>query len=404
MADRAIIFGITTDHAFAAGTLLASILAQDPGFDADVVILHDGLPADQQAAFLRLWPRCRFRSFTLADVLERLGVDGDSAKLQPILARFSPLVFAKLEIPALLDDYVRVLWMDADILVRGPLTQAWDFDCIAWRTLPQGAFARRQKVFAAFPNLVRDLSVPLLNGGVIGVGRGFLKAGGSAGALYAMARELLGQTNTTQVVELAWHLVAATIPLSVTALPLSLNHPITAPGVSDAVAIHAIGPHKFWNVTPLLHLYPDWRVHQATWVASGGTPYSGAITMTEVCPVDPWDVMRAAEMRAYWLKTFGALRAVLPRGMVVDLQHDPKGLRILLHGRPETQFLRLIRLPNARRIGLEAHLPAPLDVAVLVAVGQAVQGTRDEKGAMLSLPGMHIGAALTAADAAIPRV
>ena len=397
MSEKAIVFGITADHAFAAGALLASILKHDPDFDATVVIFHDGLPESQKAAFLCLWPRCQFRRFSLADIAARLGVAVDDAGLELSVSRSSPLVLAKLELPGLLDDFAQVLWLDADILVRGPLQPVWNFDCIAWRPLPQGAFQRREKVLAAFAEWDRDPSVPLLNGGVIGLSRGFLKRGGSARVLHDMARELVLRTQTTQLDEMSWYLTAATLGLPVTPLPMRFNHPVGARGVSDAVVVHAIGAHKFWNVTPLLQLFPDWSAHHATWAASGGAPYAGKVELGETHPAEISDVLRFAETRAYWLSVFDRLRADLPPGMVVDLRHDQIFLRIFLHGRPAAQHLRLVRQTNLRRLGLEVHLPDALTARILQTVCQTVPGALRDKGPALSVPIGHMTAALAVA-------
>lgn len=404
MADKAVVFGITSDLAFAAGAALASILAQDPGFDATVVINHDGLAEDQQAAFGKLWPDCRFYPFDLSDAAARLRVPQDAPGLVASVSRYSPLVLAKLDLPALLAEFERVLWLDADILVRAPLTEAWDFDCLAWRPLPKGAFARRASVLEAVPEIVRSPEVPLLNGGVIGLSRGFLDRGGSSAALHDMARLLAQRTRTTQLDEMSWYLTAASLGLPVTALPMRLNHPVAAPGAAGATIIHAIGAHKFWNATPLVQFYPDWAVHHARWIASGGTPYAGPVALAETHPPEMSDVLKAAEARAFWLGIFDDLRPHLPKGMVVDLRHDRPFLRLFLHGRPAEQHLRLVRVTNSRRLGLEAHLPAGLADGVRKAILRAVPGARHDKGSALSIPIANLGPALAAADAILPEV
>ncbi len=401
---RAVVFGITADHAFAAGALIASIRAHDPGFADDVVILHDGLTAAHEAAFLRLYPRCRFRPFGRAEVAARMGAAGTAVRLAPLYARFSALLFAKLELPALLDNYDQVLWLDADILVRGPLRPAWDFDALAWRPLPDGAFGRREKAFAALSDLRRDPATPLMNGGVIGAGRALRDRHGlGTGDLHALAALLLERSETTQVVELAWYLLAATRGVPVTALPLAFNHPVTTPGAAAAVAIHAIGAHKFWNATPLIHAYPDWADHQAAWVAAGGAPYDGPLTLAEVHPADPAEALKAAEMRDFWQDLFPALRPLLPPGLVADLRADRKYLRLFLHARPEAQHLRLVRLPNERRLGLEFHLPDRETRTVAAAVRRAVTGVRAEAGRdnALTVPLDRLGPALAAAVQAL---
>lgn len=396
MADKAVVFGITADHAFAAGTALASLLVHEPGFDADVVIYHDGLPADQQAAFMRLWPRCRFRPFGADTVTDRLGVPLDDPRVAPYFAHLSPMVLAKLELPDLLDDYRKVIWLDDDVLVRSQVGDLWDFDCLAWRPLPQGAFARRQGVLDLYANQSLDPDVPLLNGGVIGVARGFVDRGGSRRSIHEIARHLVAVGPSTQLAEMPWYLVAATLGLPVKTWPMRLNHPVTTPGVAHASIAHAIGPHKFWNATPLRHLFPDWLHHQATWVACGGDPYAGPLLLGDTHPSEASEVLRAADNREFWLKVYADLRPKLPPGILVDLRHDQKSLRFFLHGRPEGQHLALVRLANARRLGLELTLPSDQTALAVKAVERAVAKLRIEKGQLLSLPAGQVDAALSA--------
>lgn len=401
MAGRAIVFGITADHAFAAGTALASVLAHDPNLDADVVIYHDGLPDDQQAAFVRLWPRCRFRPFGGQTITERLGVPPDDPRVAPYFAHLSPMVLAKLELPDLLDDYDQVVWLDDDVLLRRRADDLWDFDCLAWRPLPQGAFARRQRVLDLYATQKLDPDVPLLNGGVIGVARGFADRGGSREVIHEIARHLVAAAPPTQLAEIPWYLVAATLGLPVKTWPMRFNHPVTTPGVADATIVHAIGPHKFWNATPLQHLFPDWLHHQATWVTCGGVPFAGKTLLAESHPAEASELLRAADNRAFWLEVYADLRPKLPLGIVVDLRHDKKALRLHLHGHPDTHHLSMVRLANARRLGLELNLPAEQVDLALKAVEGAVGKLRIEKGRTLSIPRGQIAEVLATVTAAI---
>ncbi len=398
MTSRAIVLGITTDLAFAAGVVLASIRAGDPECDATIVILHDGLEADQQEAFRRLWPGCRLEVFRTDEAMARLGPSLD--QVQGFLRQYSPMVLAKLGLTDLLAEFEQVVWLDADILVKGRLDGLWAFDCLAWRGLPEGAFKRRERALGVFPELRLDPAVPLPNGGVIGVSRRFLELGGSSEMLYGFALRLAQDAPAAQIDELPWYLAAASLGTPVTALPLALNHPVAAKGAERAVVVHAIGAHKFWNATPLLQLYPDWSRHQETWVAVGGRPYAGAVELGEVHPQEVHEVLRAAQARAHWLGVFKALWPVLPQGMVVDLQHDRKHLPILLQGRPEGEHLRLHRHANEKRIGIEMVLPPDAQARVEAAIS-GVKWARHEKAALVSVPLTGLAAALRAAAAAL---
>ena len=383
--------GVTADLAFAAGSLIAGLIAHNPGLDADVVVFHDGLDAPSMAALRRLCPRVRFRLYGREEALARLGIAGDTPpQLADFLRRFSPMTVAKLELPELLADYDRCVWLDADMLVRGDVGGLWGFGPLAWRPLPEGAFARRDRVLAALSHLRRDPAVPLLNGGVIGVARGFAA---TSADLFAMARLLLERTDTNSPVEMAWYFVAATKRIPVTPLPLALNHPVSAPGVGDARLLHAIGPHKFWNASPLRHLFPEWQRHQDLWVAAGGAPYAGPVTLTDVHPLEPDALMRAVQHRADWLSFHDGLRPLLPAGLQVDPRLDRKALRLFLAGRPEADHLTLTRLPHPRRIALRLNLPPLEEATVRAALVSEVKGLRERDGA-LNLPLDRLQAAL----------
>lgn len=376
--------------AFAAGAMLAGIRRHDPRLDADVVIFHDGLADADRAALAALAPRVTFRRFGRADVLARLGLDQAPPRLADALARFSPLHLAKLELPALLKDHDRVVWMDADMLVRGPVADLWDVDCLGWRPLAPGAAQRRDKVITACAPRIRDGAVPLLNGGVVAMGRGLADRGLGAADLWAEARFLLDATDTQTLDEMALWLTAARHALPVRALPLAMNHPVTTPGTDRAVILHAIGPHKFWNATPMRHLYPDWAAHHAAWVAAGGAPFAGAVMLEPQHPADPAALLKSVQARAFWMDLYDRLRPDLPPGLHPDLRCDGPEWRLFLAG--SAQALRLIRLPNARRIGLV--LPTPQARA---AVAAAVPEARDGADGLLSVPLARLPAALRAA-------
>jgi hypothetical protein len=314
------------------------------------------------------------------------------------LQHYSPLVLAKLDLPDLLAEFEKVLWLDADLLVRGRLDALWGFDCLAWRGLPSGSFKRREAALGAFPELQLDPAIPLLNGGVIAVSRRFLELGGSSGLLHGYARRLAARVESSHVDELSWYLAAAGRGMALTLLPMAYNHPVNTKGAEKAVVLHAIGAHKFWNATPLLHLYPDWSQHQATWVAAGGRPYDGAVTLAEVHPAEPHEVLRAAQARVYWLGVFKALRPALPKGMAADLQHHRKHLRIFLHGRPEEEHLLLHQQRNDKRIGIEAVLPPGLEARVIEALCDCIDQAQRERGALVTVPLTEIGAALAVVD------
>lgn len=376
--NRAIVLGITPGLDFAAGALLASLMRHNPDFAGSVVILHNGLSDVQQAALSRMAPRVGFRPFDEARLMDRLDMEM-TPQLADLLRRFSPLFLAKLALPDLLDDFAQLLWLDADMLIRKPINDIWDFDCLTWRPLPQGAFARRDKILAEFDDLPRAASVPLLNAGVVGMGQEFRRYAASKD-LFALARRVLDRCRTDQVDELALYLLAASRDMPVRPLPLSCNHPVGMAGAAEATILHAIGPHKFWNAAPLVAGCPDWQAHQAAYVAAGGRAYDGPILLEEEHPLAMDQALRKAELRLFWKDIYKDLRPALPPGLMPDLSTGQSFLRLFIRGRPDSQHLRILRHTNPDRLGLEAHLTGATDR------GRAEEALPGVTGSGLSLP------------------
>lgn len=354
---RAIVCAISADYAFALGSLMVGFLRHNPDFDGDFVVYHEGLTGAQQAQLRGLGVSVVFHPFGLGDVAARFGGDVDLAK---VLELYSPMIFAKFEMLDLLGAYDACLWLDVDILVQGNLAGLWAFQGLAWRPLHGGAFARRAEVMADFADLCGDGTLPLLNGGVVGMGQA-LRGRVAPADLYAIAARVLVQTDATSVDELALYFAAVSRGLDVCLLEERFNHPVVAPDVRDAVMVHAIGPDKFWNSAPLQLAFPEWAQNLAAWRAVGGAGFDGVHRLGDVLPAAPDKALKAARNRAFWAEVYAELRPELPLCLQVDLDTQRKMLRFFYAG-ANGVFLRLIRQVNVRRMGIEVHFP---DDAVL---------------------------------------
>jgi hypothetical protein len=371
---RAVVLGITGDLAFAAGALVAGLARHGLDPATTILIFHDCLDPAAEAAFRRLWARVAFRPYDRAHMLARLGLRGGAGRLGRVLERFSPLVLAKLELPDLLAEYDRCVWLDADMLVQGSPGGLWEFGAMAWRPLPGGALHRRKDVFQALGLSPGDEVLPMLNGGAVGMSRAMAAQGSDR--LYALARDLLERTSSQTPDEMALYLLAVSGGVPVTLWPLALNHPVQAPGSRGAVLVHAIGPYKFWNATPLIQLYPEWAEHHAAWIEAGGAPFAGPVHLEAVHPLDPGEVMRRVARRADWLALHDRLRPDLPAGVQFGPRLDGDDVALTLAGRPDDQVIRLSRHANPRRIGIDIALPERS--AALAALRLAVPDLREE--------------------------
>lgn len=118
MTDKRCIATVTTDD-YLPGTVvtLASFLAQHPGFDGDVVVIHDGLSERGAAVLSALAPDLRLLPVSpgLKQHLHRLG------EAHP---RFRPTLMHWHILEAyLLTEYAKVLLVDGDLLFRQPIDE-----------------------------------------------------------------------------------------------------------------------------------------------------------------------------------------------------------------------------------------------------------------------------------------
>lgn len=404
-----LVLGVTGTLGFAAGTVLAAFRAYNPDWMGEVAILHDGLSATDAAALARLGLPVRLVPFGRSDAAARLaaaGLDG-SAALEGF-GRWGWMTLAKLEMLDWLDRHPACVWLDADVLVQGPVGALWDAGPLAWRPLAEGALGRRAAVLDALAPVPRPAGVPLPNGGVVVAGAGLRASGLGAAALWAQAARLILHTRAGSVDELAFYLLACQHGVPVTALDTGLNHPADQPGAARAPIVHAIGPDKFWNTAALRQGYPGWQAAHDRWVAAGGTPAPAPDRLLDVHPADPAAVITAARNRAFWQTLWPDLGPALPRGLWPDLRSDRAFLRLHLTGASRALWIDLARAPSPRRLGvgigverrrlddpglpdrIDAALPHPRPVrhdgrrltewraeVPLDAVPETVQGMRD---------------------------
>ncbi|MDN5787997.1 glycosyltransferase [Pseudorhodobacter sp.] len=376
---RAIVCGVSADHAFALAALIVGFARNNPEFNGDFVVFHSGLSVEDQVRLRALWPRVAFHPFDAQTLSARFAAGTD---LIEVLAFYSPLIFAKFEMLDLLDHYDQCLWLDVDMLIQRSLAQMWGFDGLAWRPLPDGAFARRAKVMSAFAALRGDGSMPLPNGGAVGMGQA-LRGRLAKDDLYAMAAQLMTETDAHSVDELALFFTAASRGLPLHLLDLRFNHPVVAPGAREAAIVHAIGPDKFWNSAPLQLGYPAWADAAQSWLDLGGSGYDGPQRLVDVQAATPDAALKAARNRSFWQGVYDALHADLPPQLCVDLRSDGAALRFYIRGLTDSAHLRLTRQPNERRIGVEVSFAD--DAIVAPALFARLDGVAFARGKPLEL-------------------
>lgn len=109
----AIVLGVTNDWAFAAGTVLLGLQKYKLRHDYNIIIYHQGLTKKNKQLLNQIHPCC-FVDYHINLI--------DSKKF----SRVSELTFSRYECFGLLSKYKKVLWLDADILIKGDISDLID--------------------------------------------------------------------------------------------------------------------------------------------------------------------------------------------------------------------------------------------------------------------------------------
>jgi lipopolysaccharide biosynthesis glycosyltransferase len=259
----AVVMGITPDLAFAAATVLRSLRRLPPADDYDVVLYHGGLCDSDLERLGRLHP-CRFERYRCPARIQR-GIPAAS------LRAFSDQVYAKYECFDLLAQYSQVLWLDADILVRGDTTALLE------RGRSGAAFALEDKPLRF--NFSCDIegfamSSPFYNAGVFVLSDrlpGWREA--KSWLLEASVRYADRVVMNEQGILNLWLQYQRIEPVDLLPEYNVFRH---RPGAVRARIVHAVGHHKPWmDFTDV-----TWNEDYRQWLAIGGSP----------CPV--WKCIR----------------------------------------------------------------------------------------------------------------
>ena len=217
----ALVFGVTANLSFALGAMIIGFLKHNPNFDGEMVVFHAEITPEQQSLFRGIFPNISFRLFDAGSVQQRcrglIDVNSDDG----ILKRYSHFYFAKFEIFDLLDEFDKVIWMDVDMLVRGPLDELWQFDEFCWREIVDTTRTIQKKAFDEFAHVVEGVGYRPGNGGLIGVSKGARKKGKvDTQKAYAFFGEYFQKTNLTNGDEFSPYLMASSVGACLTSAPM----------------------------------------------------------------------------------------------------------------------------------------------------------------------------------------
>ncbi len=125
--DKKVAFtmGITNNWAFAGGTILFGLKNNPPKIPHDVIIFEYNL-SDKNKNLLRSICPCIFQKFNISQI------QAENFK------RISKMAFARYENFSLLSQYSIVVWLDADILIKGDIS-------FLGRSFPSGIAMHKHK-------------------------------------------------------------------------------------------------------------------------------------------------------------------------------------------------------------------------------------------------------------------
>jgi len=115
---RAIVTGGTKNDADAMAVLALNLKETNPDLADELVIFHDGIAKEKQLLMQQIMP-IRF-------VRYKCPINWFKLKGNKTIRYFSPMVFCKIELFRLLQEYEVVIWTDYDVLIRESITEILD--------------------------------------------------------------------------------------------------------------------------------------------------------------------------------------------------------------------------------------------------------------------------------------
>lgn len=115
--EKAIVFGITGNWAFALGNVLIGLKKHNPDLNADIIVYYDTLSLKNRKALRKIYP-VKFKNFKFPY---------DSKNINNINI-FSEMAFSRYECFNLLKEYKKVIWLDVDILIQKDISKLFDYN------------------------------------------------------------------------------------------------------------------------------------------------------------------------------------------------------------------------------------------------------------------------------------
>lgn len=262
MVDKsiAVIFGISSDMAFALANVLQGLKQHSIKLIKNVIVYHDGLSDADKKALLTIAP-CRFEEYIPPFSADELSIAKEH------LNAYTMNMFARYEGFRLLKEYDAVIWFDVDIIIMRDVTELLNLVYKGGEGI--GMCLENRDWFKLGDNFVRpfpgyDMGSPTFNSGLLVLTRDLKNADEIHKWLYMATVKYADYLRWPDQAILnlmlkEFHLIPAALDSNVFNRHPNVDHD------SGAAIIHAFGPNKFWNYPDWFTKYPQWQQNHKKW-------------------------------------------------------------------------------------------------------------------------------------------
>ncbi|MDO4920371.1 MAG: glycosyltransferase [Phascolarctobacterium sp.] len=258
--NHCVAFGITSNLTFAVANVIIGIEKYSPGLVDKYIIFFDEkdpIAEEEMQVILKISSKAEFRELNMENV--HIPEDG--------LKRFSALNYAKNQVFRLLNEFHKVLWLDADIVIQDDISEIFKYTPMAWR---KTVVPFNKKISCWEGNLIgEEYTAP--NGGVIFVSDELEDYDSLYDKSCDVMEKLFRTVSMVALDELTFGVLNFQYNLGAKELPAKYNSGCGWKDSQHACLVHSIGTDKFWNDALRHIMFPQWEQFNSIYLAAGGT-------------------------------------------------------------------------------------------------------------------------------------
>ncbi len=262
MADkkqRAIVLGATGNMAFALGSVFPGIKKHSPKLNADLIVFQEGI-SDKDKEILNSILPCAFIDYSFPE----------NEQLKLAINRYSNLSFCRYEMFKMLDEYKKILWLDADILIQKDFSDIFNYARTGISLAPEDT---KLRMCFSKPIENYDLTRKNYNSGVLLISDKLSNYQNITEWLYNKTFELADSLKFPD--QGIINLLLQEFKPENDELPERYNCHPTKNNPKNAVIVHPYSPQKFWSWYNKAYQFKEWDDNYKQWLTMGGSPYTG---------------------------------------------------------------------------------------------------------------------------------